>query len=101
MSRAAKTTLAASVLVSAGIIWTVHFMQRREAEVRRSDDLHSACVRLIVRRQTMYQGVLRDEERRRDKMRQRQADFEESQRKRALYEQVQHVRSSTDDPAGS
>ncbi|KIP03015.1 hypothetical protein PHLGIDRAFT_95324 [Phlebiopsis gigantea 11061_1 CR5-6] len=82
MSRVAKTTLAASVLVSAGIIWTVHFMQRQEAE-------------------TMYQGVLRDEERRKEKMHQRQADFEESQRKRALYEQVQRVHSSTSSSGGS
>lgn len=42
----------------------------------------------------MYKGVLRDDERRREKMRQRQAEFEESQRKRALYEQIQHVQTS-------
>ena len=34
MSRAAKVTLAAAVLASAATIWTVHFMQRREREVR-------------------------------------------------------------------
>ena len=39
----------------------------------------------------MYQGVLRDDERRVEKMRQRQAEFEESKRKRALYESVQRV----------
>lgn len=43
----------------------------------------------------MYKGVLRDDERRREKMQQREADFIESQRKRALYESVQHV-SHTD-----
>ncbi|GJE91280.1 PET117 domain-containing protein [Phanerochaete sordida] len=75
MSRAAKATLVGSLLFSVGIIYTVHFMQRRESE-------------------TMFQGVLRDDERRKEKMRQRQADFEESQRKRALYEQVQHVQGT-------
>lgn len=39
----------------------------------------------------MYQGVVRDEERRKEKMRQRQEDFERSQEKRRLYESVQKV----------
>lgn len=39
----------------------------------------------------MYQGVLRDDVRRAEKMRQRQDDFNESKRKRELYEQVQKV----------
>ena len=39
----------------------------------------------------MFKGVLRDDERRKEKMQQRQTELEESQRKRALYEQVQHV----------
>lgn len=39
----------------------------------------------------MYKGVVRDDERRKEKMKQRQAEFEESQRKRALYESVQKV----------
>lgn len=51
--------------------------------------------------QTMYQGVLRDDERRKEKMRQRQAELEESQRKRALYEQVQQVPTSRSQPEGS
>lgn len=34
MSRAAKTTLLASLAFTVGIVWTVHFMQRQEAEVR-------------------------------------------------------------------
>lgn len=46
----------------------------------------------------MYQGVLRDEERRKEKMQQRQAELEESQRKRALYEQVQRVSASAAPP---
>lgn len=42
----------------------------------------------------MYKGVLRDDERRREKMRQRQEDLEASQRKRELYERVQAVEKS-------
>lgn len=44
----------------------------------------------------MYLGVLRDDERRREKMRRREEDLQESLRKRALYEAVQHVSSSTE-----
>ena len=44
--------------------------------------------------QDMFQGVLRDDERRREKMRQRQEEFEESQRKRVIYERTQTVVSS-------
>lgn len=39
----------------------------------------------------MYKGVLRDDERRREKMAQRQKDFDESRVKRELYEKVQRV----------
>lgn len=39
----------------------------------------------------MYKGVLRDDDRRREKMRQRQDELEESRRKRELYERVQAV----------
>jgi protein PET117 len=42
----------------------------------------------------MYKGVLRDDERRREKMRQRQEELEASQRKRELYERVQAVEKS-------
>ena len=53
------------------------------------------CSELISNRadasQDMYRGVLRDDVRRREKMAQRQAEFEESQRKRELYERVQKV----------
>lgn len=44
--------------------------------------------------QAMYKGVLKDDERRVAKMKQRQQEFEESQRKRELYERVQTVRES-------
>lgn len=48
----------------------------------------------------MYKGVLRDDERRKEKMKQRQMEFEESQRKRALYESVQKVEAEGAVPAG-
>lgn len=41
--------------------------------------------------QTMYEGVLRDDERRKEKQRQRTAELEESRRKREMYEGVQNV----------
>ncbi|KAF9820860.1 hypothetical protein IEO21_01087 [Rhodonia placenta] len=72
MSRIAKATLVSSLLASAVIIWGVHFLQTSE-------------------RETMYQGVLRDDERRREKMRQREQDLQESVRKRELFERVQTV----------
>ncbi|TEB33007.1 hypothetical protein FA13DRAFT_1790080 [Coprinellus micaceus] len=70
--RKAKITLAGAMAFSALTIWAVHFQQNQEAE-------------------TMYQGVLRDDERRREKMKQRQEDFERSQEKRRIYEAVQKV----------
>ena len=39
----------------------------------------------------MYQGVLRDDVRRREKMLQRQLDLEESKKKREIYERAQKV----------
>lgn len=44
----------------------------------------------------MYKGVLRDDERRLEKKRQREEDLKESLRKRELYERVQPVRSQQD-----
>lgn len=41
----------------------------------------------------MYQGVLRDDERRREKMKKRTDDLQESLRKREQYERVQSVTS--------
>ncbi|OCH96319.1 hypothetical protein OBBRIDRAFT_232756 [Obba rivulosa] len=75
MSRAAKVTFVGSIILSVGIIWGVHYMQLQE-------------------RETMFQGVLRDDERRREKMRQREEELRESQRKRTLYERVQPVSGS-------
>lgn len=42
----------------------------------------------------MFQGVIRDDARRLEKMRQREEEFRESSRKREMYEQVQNVVSS-------
>jgi protein PET117 len=42
----------------------------------------------------MYQGVVRDDARRREKMQQREEELRESQRKRELYERVQTVPST-------
>ncbi|KAF7308879.1 hypothetical protein MKEN_01088200 [Mycena kentingensis (nom. inval.)] len=71
-SRRAKTTLGAAVAFAALTIWAVHFQQELQHE-------------------TMYQGVVRDDERRKKKMLQREAELRESQKKREIYEQVQRV----------
>ena len=42
----------------------------------------------------MYQGVLRDDERRKRKMKEREEDFLRSQRKREIYENVQRVEAA-------
>ncbi|KAG2338622.1 hypothetical protein BDR05DRAFT_893181 [Suillus weaverae] len=75
MSTRAKATLAASFAFSSFIIWAVHYQQSRE-------------------REDMFQGVIRDDARRLEKMRQREEEFRESSRKREMYEQVQNVVSS-------
>ncbi|KAF5338408.1 hypothetical protein D9611_012491 [Ephemerocybe angulata] len=75
--RKAKITLAGAVTFCALTVYAVHFQQWQEGE-------------------NMYQGVLRDDERRKEKMRQRQDKFDESQRRRALYEKVQKVERATD-----
>ncbi|KAI0917850.1 hypothetical protein AcW1_006873 [Taiwanofungus camphoratus] len=75
MSRVAKITLVSSLLASAVIIWGVHFLQNTE-------------------RETMYKGVLRDDERRREKMRKREEELQESLQKREMYERIQSVSGS-------
>ncbi|KAJ8086988.1 hypothetical protein AAF712_013609 [Marasmius tenuissimus] len=72
----ARGTLAAAVLFCTLTIWGVHYQQEQE-------------------RESMYQGVLKDDERRREKMQQRQADFDESKRKREIYEKVQTIDKSS------
>ena len=100
MSRAAKITLGASILGSALIIWGVHHLQTSEREVRPFCVLDSVGL-TRYRLQTMYQGVIRDDERRREKMRQREEDLQRSIEKRELYERVQAVSSPATDPTGS
>ncbi|PPQ98940.1 hypothetical protein CVT24_003567 [Panaeolus cyanescens] len=71
-NRRATTVLVGSLLFTSLTIWAVHFQQQQE-------------------RDTMYQGVLRDDERRKEKMKQREEDLKASQRKREIYERVQTV----------
>ncbi|EJD07620.1 uncharacterized protein FOMMEDRAFT_164549 [Fomitiporia mediterranea MF3/22] len=80
MSRAARITLAVSALFAVGTIVGVHYMQQAEHE-------------------TMYKGVIRDDARRQEKIRQREEELRESQRKRELYEHVQPVNGSRTSPA--
>lgn len=78
MSYASKIFLSSSILLSGGIVYGVHYLQTRESDVRMIlalphsrisasqsfpdvDESYADCA------QTMYQGVLRDEERVRTK----------------------------------
>ncbi|KAG5721353.1 hypothetical protein E4T56_gene12969 [Termitomyces sp. T112] len=76
-NRGAKLTLFGAVLLSSLTIYAVHYQQEQE-------------------RESMYQGVLRDDERRRQKMKQREEDLQESRRKREVYERVQTVEKSSE-----
>ncbi|KAI1793496.1 hypothetical protein LXA43DRAFT_218276 [Ganoderma leucocontextum] len=82
MSRVAKFTLGAAVFSSALIVWGVHHLQMTE-------------------RENMYQGIVKDDERRREKMRQREEEFQRSLQKRELYERVQTVSNPAPNPSGS
>ena len=93
MSRLAKATLASSLVLSVGIIYTVHYMPRQEADVRVRQFTGSDTPDDVPKHKSMFKGVLRDDERRRDKMRKREEELAESQRKRAIYEAVQQVPS--------
>ncbi|KIY70596.1 hypothetical protein CYLTODRAFT_419688 [Cylindrobasidium torrendii FP15055 ss-10] len=75
MSLAAKASFTGACAFTALTIWAVHYQQSQE-------------------RETMYKGVLKDDQRRKEKMKQRQEFFEASQRKRELYESVQKVEPS-------
>lgn len=88
MSRAAKATLFASVLLSGLTIWAVHYQQEQEREV---STVSKQDIPPTESHQSMYKGVLRDDERRREKMKQREQEYQESQQKRAIYERVQRV----------
>ncbi|KAH9940868.1 uncharacterized protein BXZ73DRAFT_42330 [Epithele typhae] len=82
MSRTAKFTLMGSLFTTTLIVWGVHYMQQSE-------------------RDTMYQGVLRDDERRKQKMKQREEDLQQSLEKRELYERVQSVSNPAPGPTSS
>jgi len=74
--RKAKATLFGASIFAAFTIWAVHYQQRQE-------------------RATMYKGVLLDDERRRAKLKQREDELRESQRKQQIYERVQTIDRST------
>ncbi|KAF8906258.1 hypothetical protein CPB84DRAFT_1770376 [Gymnopilus junonius] len=74
--RRAKATLISAIILSSLTIWAVHFQQQQE-------------------RETMYKGVLKDDKRRREKMKQREEDLHLSQQKRELYERVQTIDKSS------
>lgn len=97
MSRAAKATLLASMVFAGAAVWGVHAQQKKEQDV--SGSSLSPAPLTHLNRQTMYQGVVRDEARQAAKRKQREQEFQESQRKRELYERVQAVGSSTSVPS--
>ncbi|KAJ7224157.1 hypothetical protein GGX14DRAFT_424516 [Mycena pura] len=74
-SRRAKATLSAAIGLTALTIWAVHFQQEQQHK-------------------TMYQGVVRDDERRRRKMQLREDELQESRQKRESYEKVQPIEKS-------
>lgn len=49
----------------------------------------------------MFQGVVKDDERRREKMKQRGEELQRSLEKRELYERVQAVSNPAPNPSGS
>ncbi|KAH8692386.1 putative cytochrome c oxidase assembly protein [Talaromyces proteolyticus] len=71
MSRASKTTLAATSIFTAGMIYFVHWSQEAD-------------------KAAMHAGVERDEEKQRIK-RERQADFEMQKRLEQEYRKIQNV----------
>lgn len=85
-----KAALFGAVAFTSFTIWAVHFQQNQERQVTSgiSRELFGLTNSYD---QSMYKGVLKDDERRREKMQQREDDLLESQRKRELYERVQTV----------
>ncbi|KAF8591739.1 hypothetical protein K439DRAFT_1325961 [Ramaria rubella] len=82
MSRAAKITLVGSIILSGLTVWGVHYLQEWE-------------------RDRMYQGVVRDDERRREKLVQRQADYELSKKNREIYERTQRAGGDSTEDSNS
>ena len=96
MSRAAKMTLGVSMVACIGTIWGVHYMQRREREVRVFAQIFFGWEshfsrRWTADRQVMHQGVLRDDARRAARLREREEALEASREKHRAYERVQKV----------
>jgi protein PET117 len=90
--RAAKATLLGAIILSTFTIWSVHSQQVQEHEVGLNIFIQFSIVHIFVcTSQNMYKGVLRDDERRREKMRQREEELQASKQKRELYERVQNV----------
>ncbi|KAJ6018157.1 hypothetical protein N7451_001536 [Penicillium sp. IBT 35674x] len=81
MSRAAKFTLAATGLGTAGIVWFVHWSQEAD-------------------RAAMHKGVERDMEKQRIRQ-ERQAEFELQKRLQEEYLKLQTVTSTTDNQSSA
>ncbi|GAA5928784.1 Pet117p [Sporobolomyces koalae] len=81
MSRTARTFFIGSVVFTGVSIWGVHMIQVRE-------------------RETMFAGVIRDEQRLQAKKQQRlrELEFEDQAKKRAYLESVQHVSNPVVEP---
>ncbi|RDW61235.1 protein PET117 [Aspergillus mulundensis] len=78
MSRASKLTFAGTGLVTAGIVWFVHWSQEQE-------------------KMSMHKGVERDMEKQRIQQ-ERKAEFEMQRRLEEEYLKLQKVSPSTDGP---
>ncbi|KAL4792747.1 hypothetical protein BDV19DRAFT_368095 [Aspergillus venezuelensis] len=81
MSRASKLTLAGTGLVTAGIVYFVHWSQEQE-------------------KASMHQGVIRDMEKQRIQL-ERKAEFEMQRKLEEEYLKLQKVSPSTDGPLPS
>ncbi|KAL4945933.1 hypothetical protein BDV06DRAFT_218827 [Aspergillus oleicola] len=81
MSRASKLTLAGTGLVTAGIVYFVHWSQEQE-------------------KASMHQGVVRDMEKQRIQL-ERKAEFEMQRKLEEEYLKLQKVSPSTDGPLQS
>ncbi|KAI3624116.1 hypothetical protein CBS14141_002544 [Malassezia furfur] len=79
MSRAAKVTLASSIVATVSIVWGVHFLQREE-------------------RNTMYKGVQRDEARQAER-KHRMADLERQRERERDLRAIQPIDPSDAPPS--
>ncbi|CAG8460667.1 450_t:CDS:2 [Dentiscutata erythropus] len=72
MSRIAKATLVSVTILSTGTIFGVHYIQKKEKEV-------------------MHAGIIRDKERKHEKLKQNQLEHERQVMLRKEYEKIQPV----------